>query len=212
MTRARRTATQSPLSTPNRPVEASLRETIRDLIARCRLAYDSLPPTTHYYKYGTTPKDSTGRALLDQAYLMLLNLQNQFLVDRVANARGFPNDQRLFDTAMEMLQLSNMYWIRRDELAGFIIILTGSSAVICVELLDQAKGQSALHFSRSDAIQKLTVFVHFLEWIRPTDGNYALTQKLKTVVKSVIDHILDSPQRQQLGQRETENGRDGLLR
>ncbi|RDW72906.1 hypothetical protein BP6252_06813 [Coleophoma cylindrospora] len=186
---------------------------IEDLIARCRLAYDSLPPTIHYYKYGTTPKDSTGRALLDQAYVMLLNLQNQFLVDRVASARGFPNDQRLLDTAMEMLQLSNMYWIRRDELAEFyhnfdwIVTCYGipSSGVICVELLKQSKGQSALHFSRSDAIQKLTVFVHFLEWIRPTDGNYALAQRLKTVIKSVIDHILDSPQRPQPGQNETEN-------
>lgn len=92
---------------------------IDDLYSQCQLAYDSLPPQIHYYDYGTTPKESTGRTLLDQAYLMLINLQNKFLIDRVATARGFANDQRLLDTAMEMLELSNMYWIKRDQLTAF---------------------------------------------------------------------------------------------
>lgn len=69
--------------------------------------------------------------------------------------------------------------------------------MICVELLKQAKGQSRLQFSRSDAIQKLTLFIGFLEWIRPTDGNYLLARRLKTVVRRVVDHILDPPQQPQ---------------
>jgi hypothetical protein len=72
-----------------------------------------------YYEYGTTPKNSTGKTLLDQAYLLLIHLQNRFLIDRVATARGFTNDQRLLNTAMEMLELSNMFWIKRDELIAF---------------------------------------------------------------------------------------------
>ena len=78
-----------------------------------------------------------------------------------------------------------------------------SSGVVCVELLKQAKGQSRLQFSRSDAIQKLTMFIGFLEWIRPTDGNYLLAVRLKTVVRRVVDHILDPPQQPQ--QEVTEN-------
>jgi hypothetical protein len=66
-----------------------------------------------------------------------------------------------------------------------------------VELLKQAKGQSRIQFSRSEAIQKLTLFIGFLEWIRPTDGNYQLAGRLKNVVRKVVDHILDPPQQPQ---------------
>lgn len=50
---------------------------------------------------------------------MLINLQNRFLIDRVATARGFANDQRLLNTAMEMLEISIMYWVKRDQLMAF---------------------------------------------------------------------------------------------
>jgi hypothetical protein len=50
---------------------------------------------------------------------MLMNLQNKFLLDRVATARGFANDQRLLNTAMEMLEISMVYWIKRDQLIAF---------------------------------------------------------------------------------------------
>jgi len=75
---------------------------------------------------------------------------------------------------------------------------------VCVELLKQSKGQSVLQFSRSDVIQKLTLFIGFLEWIRPTDGNYELAKRLKNVVRKVVDHILDPPQQPQQGIPENE--------
>jgi hypothetical protein len=85
----------------------------------CEQAYESLPPQLHYYEYGTTPKNSTGSVMLAQAYIMLVNLQNRFLIDRVATARGFANDQRLLNTAMEMLEISLVYWVKRDQLIAF---------------------------------------------------------------------------------------------
>ena len=57
--------------------------------------------------------------MLAQAYLMLIHLQNKFLADRVGTARGFANDQRLLNTAMEMLEISIMYWVKRDQLIAF---------------------------------------------------------------------------------------------
>lgn len=72
-----------------------------------------------------------------------------------------------------------------------------SAGVICVELLSK---QSAAHhhpnFSRSDAIQKLTLFIGFLEWIRPTDGNYRLAGRLRKVIRRVLDHVLEPPNTQ----------------
>jgi hypothetical protein len=49
-----------------------------------------------------------------------------------------------------------------------------------------------VEFSLSDAIQKLTLFIAFLEWIRPTDGNYHLAQRLRKVIRRVLDYVLES--------------------
>jgi hypothetical protein len=68
------------------------------------------------------------------------------------------------------------------------------AGVICVELLKKNKpAQQCNGFSRSDAIQKLTLFIGFLEWVRPTDGNYKLAGRLKKVVRNVLDHVLEPP-------------------
>jgi hypothetical protein len=64
---------------------------------------------------------------------------------------------------------------------------------MCVELLKQATGKSVLQISRSDAIQKLTMYIGFLEWIRPTDGNFMLAGRLRKVVRRILDRILDPP-------------------
>lgn len=50
---------------------------------------------------------------------MLIHLQNLFLIDRVANSHGFGHDQRLVDIAMEMLEISIMFWVRRDDLVAY---------------------------------------------------------------------------------------------
>lgn len=50
-----------------------------------------------------------------------------------------------------------------------------------------------MQLSRSDSIQKLTLFIGFLDWVRPTHGNYTLANRLKGVVKGVLDHVLSAP-------------------
>jgi hypothetical protein len=37
------------------------------------------------------------------------------------------------------------------------------------------------------------MFVGFLEWIRPSDGNYVLCRRLAKVVQRVVDQVLDPP-------------------
>jgi hypothetical protein len=37
------------------------------------------------------------------------------------------------------------------------------------------------------------MFIGFLEWIRPTDGNYLLAGWLKKVVRKILDRVLDLP-------------------
>ena|SRR6187402_3952880 len=91
----------------------------RDLHRRSQQEFEALPPQLHYYEKGGSAKDSTGSLLYDQVYLWLQYLQNKFLIDRVAIARGLANGQRLLNTAMELLDLSLMFWSKRDQLMIF---------------------------------------------------------------------------------------------
>jgi hypothetical protein len=51
---------------------------------------------------------------------MLDFLQNKFLLERVAMARGIPNTQSLLCTAMESLEITLMFWMMRDQLSSYI--------------------------------------------------------------------------------------------
>ncbi|KAE8452858.1 hypothetical protein EG329_013130 [Mollisiaceae sp. DMI_Dod_QoI] len=173
---------------------------IKDMHRRCQEVYDTLPHQLHYYERTGIPKNVTGIDLYDKAHLLLQFLQNKFLIDRIALARGLDNGQGLLDTAIESIDITLLFWIKRDQLMPFscnfdwIVTFFGipPAGVICVELLKKAAGQSSVDFSRSDAVQKLTLFIAFLEWIRPTDGNYALAQRLKKVIQRVLDYVLEA--------------------
>jgi len=82
---------------------------------------DGLPDQLQYYTDADRkiPKESNGKELFAQACIINDYLQNLFLVDRVSIARGFPNEERLFNTAMELLDMSLMFWMERDKLAPF---------------------------------------------------------------------------------------------
>jgi len=72
-----------------------------------------------------------------------------------------------------------------------------SAGVLCVELLKSAMGAPGtqaqpVHFSCSEVVQSLTMFVGFLDWIRPSDGNYRLCRRLRQVIKGILDRVLDS--------------------
>jgi hypothetical protein len=66
-----------------------------------------------------------------------------------------------------------------------------SAGVVCFELLKSSAGQSKVQMSRSHAIKQMTLFIAFLEWIRPTDGNFDLTQRLKKVIGRIMDYVLE---------------------
>lgn len=91
-----------------------------DIHQRCQRIYDTFPDSLHFLGKGKTPKSSTGGILYDQAFLLLQYLQNKFLTDRVAIARGLvANEQSLVDTALEIMDTSLMFWIKRDQLMSF---------------------------------------------------------------------------------------------
>jgi hypothetical protein len=82
---------------------------------------NSLPEQLLYYAEAKIPKSSTGRERYSQARIMLDFLQNKFLLERVAMARGFPNAQSLLCTAMESLEITLMFWMTRDQLSNYTV-------------------------------------------------------------------------------------------
>jgi hypothetical protein len=67
-----------------------------------------------------------------------------------------------------------------------------AGGILCQELL-----KPTLHndpkITRSSLIQKLSLLVGFLDWIRPTAANGELCGKCKTIIKHVLDQALNAP-------------------
>jgi hypothetical protein len=97
---------------------SSLRN-VSEIHGRCQEVMDSLPEQLRYYAQDKLPKPTTGSEKYSQARIMLDFLQNRFLLERVAMARGFPNAQSLLRTAMESLEITLMFWMMRDQLARY---------------------------------------------------------------------------------------------
>ncbi|KAG4026127.1 hypothetical protein MFRU_045g00720 [Monilinia fructicola] len=183
------------------------RERIDSLLARASSLSQSRPPQ---FQFNVA---STGRLLLVQLSTRLETLQNTFLLHRLALANHLDGNynQGLLDTAMEMLEKVIMMWEKRDALVGFeycfdwFVTNYGipAAGVICVELLkltstksentrtEHERGERATRFPKSVAIQKLTLFAAFLDWVRQTDGNYALLKRVRGVVGRVLKWVLD---------------------
>lgn len=61
------------------------------------------------------------------------------------------------------------------------------------------------------------MFIGFLDWVRPTDGNYKLCGKVSRVVQKIIDHVLETPpppphlQERQLQEQQSEGRDEGTI-
>lgn len=81
--------------------------------------YESFPAQLHYSTEDSSI-EITNRALLyERAYIMLQYLQNSFLLHRLALARGLTDSQGLVEVALKMLDISLMFWMKRDQLMVF---------------------------------------------------------------------------------------------
>ncbi|RDW67611.1 hypothetical protein BP6252_09007 [Coleophoma cylindrospora] len=150
------------------------------------------------------PSSSSAREFYIKSRLQLDVLQCHFLLQRLSVSRGFVSGQKLLDVAVQMMNVVLSLWLNRDELIHFnfafdwVVVCYGipCAGVLCVELLKTAKAHSEserppLSFSKSDVIQSLTIFIAYLNWIRPSDGNAELCWRLKKVVKRIVDSVLD---------------------
>src|SRR4051794_36595569 len=65
-----------------------------------------------------------------------------------------------------------------------------AASVICLELFKDTRLPQP-RISRSGTILTLSMFIGFLNWIRPTDGNYELCQRIRNVIGRILERVLD---------------------
>jgi len=66
-----------------------------------------------------------------------------------------------------------------------------STGILCTELLKQAKqpNEVDVNMSTSEVVHNLSLMIAFLEWIKPTAGNYKLCRRMSQVIRRVLDQL-----------------------
>jgi hypothetical protein len=66
-----------------------------------------------------------------------------------------------------------------------------SAGILCTELLKQVRqpNEVDVKLPTSEVVQNLSLMIGFLEWIRPTAGNYKLCQRMSRVIRRVLDQV-----------------------
>ncbi|CZR67120.1 uncharacterized protein PAC_17019 [Phialocephala subalpina] len=190
---------------------------IDDLLLELNRVVKSYPAHLQYYKpdqQQTSPfQAKAAREIYITSRIQLDVLQCGFLLQRLLVSRGLSNGQDLFDIALEMISVVLSFWSNREQLQHYnyafdwILLSYGipCAGILCLELLRASNlappmpasgaipSPVPVQLSRSEVVQTLTMFIAFLNWIRPTDNNIQLCGKFKKVVKRIIDTAIDAP-------------------
>ena len=164
-------------------------------------SFDSLPSHIHF-SYAEPPTGNRSDSFFRKVLcIRLAYLEHRLLLERIAYKHGWLDGQSMVDCATEMLELTVLIWVQRDRFVShepdfdWMLMVWGvpSSGVLCVELLKQLKNPGAPHprFKRSEIVQNLSLLIGFLDWVRPTAGNYQLCTRMKLIIKRILDQILD---------------------
>ncbi|TVY46496.1 hypothetical protein LOCC1_G001894 [Lachnellula occidentalis] len=171
------------------------------LMSKLQNSFNSLPSHIHF-SYAEPPIGKRSDYIFWKVLCIRLSyLDHRLLLERIAYKHGWLDGQSMVDCATELLELTVLIWVQRDRFVehehdfDWMLMVWGvpSSGVLCVELLKQLKNPGAPHprFKRSEIVQNLSLLIGFLDWVRPTAGNYQLCTRMKLIIKRILDQILD---------------------
>ncbi|QSZ33591.1 hypothetical protein DSL72_005159 [Monilinia vaccinii-corymbosi] len=174
---------------------------ITDLLTRLQQTYDSFPKFTHYHLSDTSSPSISDSMLWRRICLRLTYLEQRLTLERLAHKLLLLSGQSMVSCALEMLKLTVLFWVQRDRFVehyhdyDWMLMCWGvpSSGVLCVEILKQMKSPHdySLKLPKSEIVQNLSLLVGFLEWIRPSAGNYQLCGRMSKLVRRILDQILN---------------------
>ncbi|KAI9054513.1 hypothetical protein LZ554_001670 [Drepanopeziza brunnea f. sp. 'monogermtubi'] len=187
------------------------------LVTQLEQIVGTYPPHIRYHTIEHPDHSQSRKRAPHEIYLItriqLDILQCAFLLQRLLVSRGYCNGQKLFNIAYDMIHVVLSLWSDSEHLRDFnfafdwIILSYGipCAGILCLELLrasnlappmaptETMPSPTPVQLSRSEVVQTLTMFIAFLNWIRPTDNNVQLCGKFKKVVKRIIDTAIDAP-------------------
>lgn len=172
-------------------------------MSRIEQTYSSFPHYLKFNKANVSDPDVSDHKLWTRISLRLKMLEHRLLLERLAFKQNVLDGQSMVDCAREMLDLVVLIWVQRDRFIehhhdyDWILMWGGipSAGVLCVELSKHARQsqgtQPALNIPRSEIVQNLSLLVGFLEWIKPSAGNYQLCRRMTQIIKRILDQILN---------------------
>ncbi|KAI3318981.1 hypothetical protein HD806DRAFT_548825 [Xylariaceae sp. AK1471] len=174
-------------------------EALLDMKARESRTIEEFPVSVQYYDSDLDDLKHEVGVLYWKLLLRLEHLLNLFFIERLLLKQGHAQSE-LLSVSFDMVTYTLPFWTHQDTLSPlrgdceWLIMAFGVPAggILCQELL-----KPTLHndprITKSSLIQKLSLLVGFLDWIKPTAPNGDLCDKCKTIIKHVLDQALNAP-------------------
>ncbi|KAF2969282.1 hypothetical protein GQX73_g4269 [Xylaria multiplex] len=155
-----------------------------------------------FMKYNDSDLDDQRQEVSILYWRLLMRLEhllNVFFIERLLLKHGHTQSQ-LLSVSFDMITYTLPFWTHQGVLlplrgdCEWLIMAFGVPAggILCQELLKPTIHNDP-RITRSSLIQKLSLLVGFLDWIKPTAPNGDLCGKCKTIIKHVLDQALNAP-------------------
>ncbi|CAM1502487.1 Fc.00g044710.m01.CDS01 [Cosmosporella sp. VM-42] len=143
-------------------------------------------------------------SLYTKLLVRLEHLQNLFFIERLLRRAESPSSAALVEISIEMVSLTLTFWTHQDRLLGlqsdfeWLVMSYAAPAggIMCMELLEQSQAHISVRagLKRSLIVQKLSLLVGFLDWVRSSAPNGDLCSKVKSVIRHVLEETLETVQ------------------
>lgn len=165
--------------------------------------FKTVPRVVIYRSEDIQDPETTPPILYTKLLVRLEQLQNLFFIERLCQKIGHEHapSVELLNVSLEMVSLTLIFWTHQDQLSGFqsdfewlvMSLAAPASGILCMGLLNpsQSRIDASARPKRSQIVQKLSLLVGFLDWVKPTAPNGGLCGKVKSTINSVLEEALD---------------------
>ena len=140
-------------------------------------------------------------------FVSLEYLYSNFLLGRVSRHVNLSENRELILAAKAMLDRLIFLHTQRDRIAEMRLFLpwavpffgVPSAAILSADLLLRHRAQDGpampepVAYSRSEIIQKLSIFTGCLNGISPSEGSFVTCERMAIVIRQILDQVLEPP-------------------
>ncbi|CAJ2509314.1 Uu.00g143400.m01.CDS01 [Anthostomella pinea] len=192
--------------------QATSIETLLEIRDREIQTFEAFPDFLHYHAGDLEDPAVVVGDLGSRTLLRLEHLQNLFFVERLLLRHGHTQSD-ILAVSYELVTFTLPFWTHQDRLIDaradcewlVMAYAVPGGGILCQELLQptplyrrrpsnssNSPTATTPTITRSAIIQKLSLLVGFLDWIKPTAPNGNLCGDAKTIIQHVLDQALSS--------------------